>query len=357
MGVTRVSSRVPAVTHRVTVLTGGSTPERDVALAGGAQVVAALREEGHTVSVVDTVSGPLSASSEADLLTGAVDREPPTLNQLEALRREELGPRLTELPEVREADVVFLVLHGRQGEGGELQALLDLAGVPYIGSDALGSGIAMAKDIAKRLMQHAGITTPDWVMWPSATESIDALGWPLIVKPSRVGSTVGLSVVDTPDDLRSAVELAKTHDDDVMIEQLIRGREFTVGILGDEALAVGEIIPQHDIFDYECKYTPGMTQEIFPADLPSETTATIQASAAKTHCVLKLRDMSRVDFILSPAGNLHCLEANTLPGLTSTSLLPQSAKASGIGFRQLCTTLCDLAVDRCRGTKARARGF
>ena len=345
------------MTHRVTVLTGGSTPERDVALAGGAQVVAALREEGHTVSVVDTVSGPLTACGEADLLTGVVDREPPTPIELQALRRKELGPRLAELAEIKEADVVFLVLHGRQGEGGELQALLDLAGVPYTGSDALGSAVAMAKDIAKRLMRHAGIKTPDWVMWPASPESIDALGWPLIVKPSRVGSTVGLSVVDTAEALTSAVEHAKEYDEDVMIEQLIRGRELTVGVLGDKALAVGEIIPQHDIFDYECKYTPGMTQEIFPADLPAETTAAIQASATETHRVLKLRDMSRVDFILSPESDLHCLEVNTLPGLTNTSLLPQSAEGAGIGFRQLCTTLCDLAVDRCRGTKAGSRGF
>ncbi len=357
MGGTRIPRCVPAVTHRVTVLTGGSTPERDVALAGSAQVVAALREDGHAVSIVDTVSGPLSASAEADLLTGVVDREPPTPLELEALRLKELGPRLAEIAEIKEADIVFLVLHGRQGEGGELQALLDLAEVPYTGTDALGSGIAMAKDIAKRLMRQAGIRTPDWVMWPASAEAIDTLGWPLIVKPSRVGSSVGLRVVDTEKDLESAIEHAKIYDDDVMIEQLIRGRELTVGVLGDEALAVGEIIPQHDIFDYECKYTPGMTQEIFPADLPTATAATIRASAAETHRVMRLRDMSRIDFILSTEGNLHCLEANTLPGLTSTSLLPQSAEAAGISFRQFCTTLCDLAVDRCRGTKAGSRGF
>ena len=290
-------------------------------------------------------------------MTGVVDREPPTPLELETLRLKALGPLLAEIAEIKEADIVFLVLHGRQGEGGEIQALLDLAGVPYTGSDALGSGVAMAKDIAKRLMRQAGIRTPDWVMWPASTKTIDALGWPLVVKPSRVGSTIGLSVVDTEKDLTSAVEHAKMYDDDVMIEQLIRGRELTVGVLGDQALAVGEIIPKHDVFDYECKYTPGMTQEIFPADLPTKTAAAIQASAAETHRVLKLRDMSRVDFILSPEDNLHCLEANTLPGLTSTSLLPQSAEAAGIDFRQLCTTLCDLAVDRGRGNKGQIEGI
>ncbi len=357
MGATPVPRRVPTVTYRVTVLTGGSTPERDVALAGAEQVVAALRAEGHTVAVVDTVSGFLSAAKEAELLTGAVDREPPTDAELKALRARELGPRLVELPEVKEAEVVFPVLHGRQGEGGELQALLELAGIPFTGSDALGSAIAMAKDVAKALLRYAGVTTPDWVMWPAPTESIVALDLPLIVKPSRVGSTIGLTVVESLDDLEAAVEHAKTYDDDVMIERFIAGRELTVGVLDHTPLVVGEIIPQHPIFDYECKYTPGMTQEIFPADLPADVAANVQASAAAAHRILKLRDMSRVDFILSAEGGIYCLEANTLPGLTRTSLLPQSAKAAGIGFGKLCTTICDLAVERCRGTKTRQRGF
>jgi D-alanine-D-alanine ligase len=307
------------------------------------------------VAVVDTVSGFLSAAKETALLTGAVDREPPTDAELEALRAQELGPQLVELPQLKEAEVVFPVLHGRQGEGGELQALLALAGIPFTGSDALGSAIAMAKDVAKALLRYAGIITPDWVMWPAPTESIVALDFPLIVKPSRVGSTIGLSVVESLDDLEAAVEHAKTYDDDVMIERFVAGRELTVGVLDDTPLVVGEIIPQHPIFDYECKYTPGMTQEIFPADLPDDVAAKVQASAVAAHRILKLRDLSRVDFILSADGCIYCLEANTLPGLTSTSLFPQSAKAAGIGFGKLCTTICDLAVERCHGTKTRKR--
>lgn len=345
------------MTYNITILTGGSTPERDVALAGAAQVVAALREGGHTVTVVDTVNGPLSAAREAELLTGTVDREPPSAAVLEELKSRELGPALVELPALRDADVVFPVLHGRQGEGGELQALLELAGIPFTGSDALGSGLAMAKDVSKALLRHAGVATPDWAMWPAPPRTIEALGFPLIVKPSRVGSTVGLSVVESLADIDAAVDVALPYDEDVLIERFVAGRELTVGVLGHEALAVGEIIPDHDIFDYECKYTPGMTQEIFPADLPPQITAVAQSSAATAHRVLKLRDMSRVDFILSPDGGLHCLEANTLPGMTKTSLLPQSAAAAGIGFRQLLTRICDLAVERHRGTKTARRGF
>jgi D-alanine-D-alanine ligase len=334
------------MTYRITVLTGGSTPERDVALAGAAQVVTALREEGHSVAIVDTVDGPLSGAAEERFLAAAVDREPPTLEELEALRRRELGARLIDLAEVRNADVVFPVLHGRQGEGGELQALLELAGIPFTGSDALGSAVAMAKDVAKAVLRNAGIPTPDWVMWPAPQEAVDRLGFPLIVKPSRVGSTVGLTVVESSAGLDAAVQLALRYDSDVMLERFVAGRELTVGVLGDEALAVGEIIPQNAIFDYECKYTPGMTEEIFPADIPPEVAAAAQSSAALGHRVLKLRDMSRLDFILDADGGLHCLEDNTLPGLTTTSLLPQSAEAAGIGFRDLCTTICSLALNR-----------
>ena len=357
MGGSPIPCRIPTMTYQVTVLTGGSTPERDVAIAGAAQVVAALRAEGHSVTVVDTVTGFLSAAKETELLTGAVAREPPSDAELKALRARELGPQLVELPEVKWAEVIFPVLHGHQGEGGELQALLEHAGIPFTGSDALGSATAMDKDVAKALLRYAGITTPDWVMWPAPTESVVALDFPLIVKPSRGGSTIGLSVVESLDDLEAAVEHAKTYDDDVMIERFVAGRELTVGILDDTPLVVGEIIPQHPVFDYECKYTPGMTQEIFPADLPADVAANVQASAAAAHRILKLRDMSRVDFILSADGGIYCLEANTLPGLTSTSLLPQSAKAAGIGFEKLCTTICDLALERCHGTKTRQREF
>ncbi|MCZ6916199.1 MAG: D-alanine--D-alanine ligase [Gemmatimonadetes bacterium] len=336
----------------MTVLTGGSSPERDVALAGAAEVVKALRAAGHTVSVVDTVTGPLSPDRQAALLTGAVDREPPTPEELRSLRERELGPAMVDLPELRGADVVFPVLHGRQGEGGELQALLQLAGIPFTGSDALGSAIAMAKDVAKGLLRNAGITTPDWAMWPSSPEETAALGLPLVVKPSRVGSTIGLSVIDSLGQLEDAVAVARDYDDDILLETFIRGRELTVGILGNTALAVGEIIPDHAHFDYECKYTPGLTQEIFPADLDGATTAALQATALAAHRVLKLRDSSRIDFIQTSSGTAYCLEANTLPGLTRTSLLPQSAEAAGIPFPELCAKMCDLALDRHHGTKA-----
>jgi D-alanine-D-alanine ligase len=337
---------------RVTVVTGGSTPERDVAFAGAAQVVGALRERGYDVPVVDTVDGPLTPEAERRLLAPAVGRTPPTREALRALEQRELGPRLVELPTVAEADVVFLVLHGRPGEGGTLQAVLEAAGLPYTGSGPLGSALAMDKDIAKRLFQWAGVPTAPWCMWPAASSDVAALGWPLVVKPSKVGSTIGLTVVGSPAELEPAVETALQYDTEVLLEQFVPGRELTCGVLGERALAVGEIIPHHDLFDYECKYTPGMSREIFPADLPGDVTRAVQARALAAHRVLKLRDFSRVDFKLAADGTPYCLEANTLPGLTRTSLLPQSAAAAGIAFAELCETICRSALRRAgRGNK------
>lgn len=338
---------------RVTVLTGGSTPERDVALAGAGQVVAALRTRDYHVTVVDTVDGPLSAEDERRWLV-PVGKEPPTLQQLELLAERELGPELVDLPALRSANVIFLVLHGRQGEGGEMQTLLEGAGLPYAGSDPVGSRLAMDKDAAKRLFREAGVPTPDWHMWPAAEDGIADLGFPLIVKPSRAGSTVGLTVVESADQVEAAVAVARPYDDDVMLEAYASGREFTVGILGDEALAVGEIIPSHDIFDYECKYTPGMTQEIFPAEITPALTGQLRSLALTAHRALGLRDFSRIDFRLGADGTPHCLEANTLPGLTATSLLPQSAAVVGIPFAELCDRICRFVLER-TATRNKAR--
>ena len=342
---------------RVTVLTGGSTPERDVAFAGAAQVVQALRGLGHAVTVVDTVDGPLSPAAEQRVLVPSVGRTPPTEDELKALEERELGPGLVELREITDAELVFLVLHGRQGEGGTLQALLEAAGIAYTGSGPLGSALAMDKDVAKRLFQWAEVPTAPWVVWPADQSAVDGLGFPLVVKPSKVGSTVGLTVVTRAPEIEAAVSLARRFDDEVLLESFIPGRELTCGVLGDRALAVGEIFPSHDIFDYECKYTPGMSREIFPADLPAPVAERVQALALAVHRALKLRDFSRVDFRLHPDGTPYCLEANTLPGVTATSLLPQSAAAVGIGFAQLCDTICRLTLRRAgRRNKVGASG-
>lgn len=329
---------------RVTVITGGASAERDVALSSARQVVPALRSRGHSVVVVDTVTGFVPEAREADHLLGAVGTTWPSVADLQERERAFLLTALGALPEVREADVVFLVLHGGRGEDGTIQTVLETIGVPYTGSGPIASGIAMDKDVSKRLFRDAGVPTANWVMTPvTAGQAGKELGWPVVVKPSKQGSSVGLTVVKRPEDFDRAVWYAGEFDDEVMVEAFAPGRELTVGILEDKPLAVGEIIPRHEIFDYECKYTPGMSEEIFPADVPEAVAAECQRLGVLAHRALKLGGYSRVDFRLTPGGRLLCLEVNTLPGVTAMSLLPQSAGAVGIDFAELCDRICRTA--------------
>jgi len=308
------------------------------------QVIGALRSGSHEVAVVDTARGYIPQSDEAALLSGVVGTEPPSIAQLHALERGLLLSGLANLAVVQDADVLFLALHGGRGEDGTIQTLLEMVGVPYTGSGRLGSGMAMDKDISKRLFRTAGVQTADWVMAPADPERVGRdFGWPVVVKPSKQGSTVGLTVVTRVEDYQAAVTLARQYDDEVMIERFVPGRELTVGVLEGKALAVGEIIPRHEIFDYECKYTPGMSEEIFPADLPAHVTKECQRLGLLAHQALKLGGYSRVDFRLTPGGEAFCLEVNTLPGMTATSLLPQSARAVGIDFPDLCERICRTA--------------
>jgi D-alanine-D-alanine ligase len=329
---------------RITVLTGGTSSERDVAIASAVQIVTALRSKPHDVAVVDTARGYIPMADESRLLSGSVGMAPPSIDELHSLERGLLLSGLGNLAVIRDADVLFLALHGGRGEDGTIQTLLEMVGVPYTGSGRLGSAMAMDKDVSKRLFRDAGVPTADWTMAPATREKVEAsFGWPVVVKPSKQGSTVGLTVVKEPSAYEAAIELASRYDNEVMIERFIPGRELTVGVLEGQALAVGEIIPRHEIFDYECKYTPGMSEEIFPADLPESIGRECQRLALRTHEALKLGGYSRVDFRLTPAGEAFCLEVNTLPGMTATSLLPQSARAVGIEFPDLCERICRTA--------------
>jgi D-alanine-D-alanine ligase len=334
---------------KIAVLTGGSTPERAVALSGAGEVTTALRARGHQVDVVDVSSGFVPRELEAERLRSAVGAAPPSEAELADLRSRENLAALVQDPRLRAADVLFLVLHGQQGEGGQLQALLELCGLAFVGSDSLGSTLAMDKDTAKRLMRDDGIPTADWEVWPASAAAIARLGAPLVVKPSRVGSTIGLTVVTDPSDdraLREAVAEAERFDRWVLLEAHVPGRELTVGVMGDRALGVGEIVTASGIFDYESKYTPGGAREIFPAELAPAVAEALQDTALRVHRLLKLRDFSRIDFRLDAAGRPQCLEANTLPGMTPTSLLPQSAACVGISFPELCDQIVRLAAGR-----------
>lgn len=330
---------------KITVLMGGTSAERDVSLASGAQVARALRQAGHDVVAVDTARGVLSAAEERAILESGVRPLPPEEAELDMLATGDAAA-LIRAPEVQGTDVVFLALHGGAGEDGTLQALLDLVGIPYVGSGPVGCALAMDKELSKRLFVQAGIPTPDWLLWPADPGAVARLGYPLIVKPNNGGSTVGVAVVHQESELDEAIALAQQYDREILLERFIRGRELTVGIVGERALPVGEIVPEHEIFDYECKYQPGMAQEIFPAELPPALARRVQELALQAHRALKLRDFSRIDFMLDGNGIPWCLEANALPGMTGNSLVPKAAAAAGLSFPELCSTICRLAVER-----------
>ena len=336
---------------KVAVLTGGTSAERDVALASGLQVAAALRSLHHAVDVVDLATGYVPPEHEAALLPGGIGREPPPLARLKELERGMLSAGLGELPAIRDADVVFVALHGGQGEDGTVQAVLDVIGVPYTGSGHLASALAMDKDLSKRVVRDNGLAVPAWLMTPATAEDVTrAVGFPCVVKPSKQGSSVGLTLVKRAADLAAAVELALRYDDEVMIEQFVPGRELTVGILGDRALPVIEIVPKHEMFDYECKYQPGMSEEICPAPIPADLAARAQDAALRVHRCLKLSGYSRADFRVGSGDDVLFLEANTLPGVTAASLIPKAARAAGMSFPAFTEAACRLALER-RGTK------
>ncbi len=330
---------------RITVLMGGSSSERNVSLASGIRIVDALRSRGHEVTGLDPARGCLDERAERELRDSAVGTEPPSLETLSGIGGGGFLPSLISMPEIKNAEVIFLALHGGQGEDGTIQALLDMTGVPYTGSGHLSSALAMDKDLSKKLFRVADVATADWLMSPVTVEEVEGiLGLPVVVKPSKQGSTVGLTVVKKREDLQPAITEALKYDDEVMIERFVAGRELTVGVLGEVALPVGEIIPKHEIYDYECKYTPGMAEEEFPAKLSPEAAERVQHQALAAFKSLKLGGYARIDFRMTTEGEFYCLEANTLPGMTELSLIPQGAAAMGISFEELCERIVHLAA-------------
>lgn len=329
---------------KVAVLFGGSSAERDVSIASATQIVNALREADHEVTAVDTAQGLLTETQEREVLTTEIAEEPPPEETLAFFQKD--TTLITKIEELQTFDVVFLGLHGGTGEDGTIQAVLDLAGIPYTGSGHLASAIAMDKDISKRLFEMAGIRTAPWLMTPVSHEEVaEKLAYPVVVKPNKQGSTVGLTIVQDPQSVEPAIERASRLGKEVLIEAFIPGRELTVGILHNRPLAVGEIFPKMGgLFDYKSKYQRGGAEEIFPAALTKSEKEAIQALALRVHRVLKLSGYSRVDFRMDEQGKVWCLEANTLPGMARSSLLPQSARAMGISFPELCDRICKLAI-------------
>lgn len=336
---------------RIVVLAGGLSPERDVSLSSGSLIAGALMENGHSVALLDLYKGTDAKPKDfGALFFDAKSGKrfdyviPQSEPDLEALRREYdnngalIGKNVLEL--CKFADTAFIALHGSIGENGQLQAALDVFGIRYTGTGYIGSLLAMDKDIAKKLMVQNGIPTPEWTLLDiengDPEEAAGKIGFPCVIKPLSCGSSVGVSIITEKPELEQALLCAKKYEQFVLIEKMIAGREFSVGILGGEALPVIEIIPNDGFYDYANKYQPGFSSEICPAELDETLARRMRDAALAVHGALRLGFYARIDFLLDKENRFYCLEANTLPGMTPTSLLPQVAKAAGIGYNELC---------------------
>ena len=343
---------------KIVVLAGGTSTERDVSLISGSNIYRALKKKGHDVILVDLYLGyegalPVNeelfkADVEWDTDVTAISAEQPDLSHLKELRKDGgkslFGPNVLTLCDM--ADIVVLGLHGANGEDGRVQATFDLMGIPYTGTDYRSSAIAMDKSLSKQLFRMAGIPTPKGITAKNG-QQIDpaSVPYPCMVKTTCGGSSVGTYRVEKPEDLPQALDDAYSFGDDVIIEQFVSGREFSVGVVDGKAYPIIEIAPIHGFYDYKNKYQAGSTIETCPADLPKELTKKMQHYAEMVFEALGMRSYARMDFMLDTETlEMYCLEANTLPGMTPTSLLPQEAAALGMSFEDLCEELIRVSL-------------
>lgn len=343
---------------KIVVLAGGLSPERDVSLTSGSLIANALRQKGHRVLLLDVYEG-ISDQEDFERLFRDHTGEPYTYTvpdkepDLEEIKRRNgnpsslIGPNVIKLCQL--SDVVFMALHGAMGENGQLQAVFDVFGIRYTGTGYIGSLLGMDKDLSKKLMKQAGVPTAEWVVLRAGNRSavediLRSIGLPCVIKPLSAGSSIGVSIVYDREELEKALAYAGKVDKDILVEKMIPGREFSVGILDGAVLPVIEIIPKQGFYDYKNKYQAGSTEEICPARLSDSETRRVQELALKVHQQLRLGSYSRIDFILSESGEFVCLEANTLPGMTPTSLIPQEAQVIGISYPDLCDRIVRLAL-------------
>ena len=344
----------------IVVVAGGLSTERDVSFKTGSMVTNALRENGHRVILVDVFMG---YSDKEEDLTGIFDKAEeisvkvenipevaPDLAKVKASRKDQsdnfFGPNVIRMCQM--ADIVFIGLHGENGENGKVQAAFDLFGIKYTGSDYLSSAIAMNKDMAKQFFIANGIPTPKGIAMTKAAREDDVtklgVALPCVVKPCCGGSSIGVTIARSPQEFKTALDEAFRWENELVIEEYVQGREFSVGVIEGKALPVIEIAPVQGFYDYKNKYKAGSAVETCPAELPEEVSREMQHYAEEVARVIGLNTYSRSDFLLDENNHIYCLEANTLPGMTPTSLLPQEAAAVGMNFKELCEQLIEISM-------------
>lgn len=342
---------------RIVVLAGGLSTERDVSISSGILVASALREKGHEVVLLDVFTGYEQNICDIDALFkqnySFADKANvgETVSDLSEVKENRLnksdrfiGTNVIEI--CTEADITFLALHGGEGENGQLQASLDLLGIKYTGTGYLGSALAMNKGLTKSVFVQNKINTPAGEIFKSLEDAKTWSIFPCVVKPCSGGSSVGIAKAENEEEYILAVKDAFRYENEIVVEQFVKGREFSVGILGGKALPPIEIIPKSGFYDYAAKYQAGATDEICPADIDEQTDKKLRESAVAAYNSLHLDSYARVDFLVDENGEPFCLEANTLPGMTPTSLLPQEAAVEGMNYADLCEKIIEISLDK-----------
>ncbi|NLL78552.1 MAG: D-alanine--D-alanine ligase [Clostridiales bacterium] len=339
---------------KIVVLAGGISTERDVSLISGRMIYEALKKKGHELVLIDVYLG-YDKEDYKEVFTKdedwakeiqAIKADNPDIEKIKAMRpdgdKNFFGPHVIDICQM--ADIVFMALHGENGENGKIQAAFDLVGIRYTGTDYVSSALAMDKAISKELFLQNHIPTP-MGFCVDVSEAMEAEPtYPSVVKVCCGGSSVGVYMVNNKEEYAAAVEDAKRYDSSLVVEQYIKGREFSVGVIDGRALPVIEIAPLQGFYDYKNKYQAGSTVETCPANIRDEVRKKMQDAAEQVYRVLRLKSYARMDFMMDEQENVYCLEANTLPGMTPTSLLPQEAAAEGVSFEELCEKLIEVSM-------------
>ncbi len=340
---------------KIAVLAGGTSTERDVSLVSGAQIYKALKSEGHDVLLLDVFLGLEtedidSVFTRGDELLGnieSVKESNPDIEAVKALRADGdkvfFGPNVIEI--CKKADIVFMALHGENGENGKVQAAFDLNGIKYTGNDYISSALAMDKALAKEIFAIYGISTPKGYALKKCEEDNHTPEYPSVVKVTDGGSSIGVYIVHNGDEYEKAKKEAFRLGNEVVVERFINGREFSVGVIKGKALPVIEIAPKEGFYDYKNKYQEGSTIETCPAVLSDADTKRIQKMAEDVFGALRLNQYARIDIMMDQSGDIFALEANTLPGMTPMSLMPQEALAAGMNYVEFCEKIIKIALE------------
>lgn len=346
------------LTMKIVVLCGGVSTEREISIVSGTEVCKALRSKGHAAILLDVFFGEehpnlMDAFPEDYDVDEAAERirllTPEIKGALANRNRTFFGANVITLCKM--SDIVFLALHGEDGENGKVQAAFDLRRIRYTGSGSLGSALAMDKSVSKIMLASAGIPTPPgFILKKADLGNADlrkrGISYPVVVKVCCGGSSVGVYMVTDDDEYRDALENAFRLEDEVIVEKYIRGREFSVGVINGEALPIIEIQPLKGFYDYANKYTKGAAIETCPADISGEHTRRMKQYAEAGYRCLRLESYGRLDFMMDENGDIYCLEANSLPGMTPTSLMPQEAASLGVNYASLCEKLIEVSLEK-----------